>query len=86
MARKQGFGYYTIGIYDVVRSGREWVARGRDFGFEKRFPTLAAAHLELTGESIRDDFPIVGHGYPRTCPHGNLEQFPGDCDLCKGIA
>lgn len=55
MARKQGFGHYTIGIYEVIRNRREWIARGRDFGFEKRFPTLEAAHLQLTGEPMRND-------------------------------
>lgn len=58
MARKR-FGYYAIGIYEVTRSGREWIARGRDFNFEKRFSTLAAAHLELTGEPMRNDRAYV---------------------------
>lgn len=51
--RKESAGDYVIGIYRVVREeGRKWVAYGRDFGFRKEFPSLAAAHWELTGEPV----------------------------------
>lgn len=54
MARKEASGSYVIGIYVVEREGNYWIAYGRDFGFRRRFPTLAAAHLELTGEPMRE--------------------------------
>ena len=54
MARKEAPGFYCIGIYDVQREGTRWVARGRDFGFAQSFPSLAAAHLQLTGEPMRE--------------------------------
>lgn len=59
--RKEAKGDYQIGIYAVVhdpipptRTGKvpPWRA-STDFGFEKRFRTLADAHQYLTGEPLR---------------------------------
>ncbi len=57
MARKDGPGLYQIGIWTVERRGpRKWVAEaecilGRS---SLPFPSLDAAHLQLTGEGRRE--------------------------------
>jgi hypothetical protein len=55
MARKDGPGLYQIGIYTVMREGSGWVAFSHSAlgEYRKHFHSLGAAHLELTGESIR---------------------------------
>jgi hypothetical protein len=58
MARKETAGEYQIGIWNVRREGRVWIAVATGpgtigDGSPQRFPTLAAAHLALTGEPIR---------------------------------
>lgn len=53
--RKEAPGLYQIGIYTVMKTGSCWSARstGALGSYEKSFPTLAAAHLQLTGEQLR---------------------------------
>lgn len=53
MTRKEAPGSYVIGIYAVEREGTRWVATTGRFGFRQSFPSLAAAHLSLTGEPMR---------------------------------
>jgi len=57
MARKDEPGRYTIGIYEVIKEGREWVAYGTGLGggIISRHPTLNDAHIALTGEPMRND-------------------------------
>lgn len=58
MARKDAPGVYQIGIWTVERRGRrKWVAEaecilGRS---TLAFPSLDAAHLQLTGEERRSE-------------------------------
>lgn len=60
MARKESAGDYQIGIYNVRRLARgRWEARavGKGTigdGLIGEFPTLRAAHLQLTGERMGD--------------------------------
>lgn len=55
MARKEGPGDYQIGIWSVRREGKQWLAQAVGpgaigDGSPHYYPTLAAAHLALTGE------------------------------------
>lgn len=57
MARKNAAGDYQIGIWNVMRDGRRWRAQAvgpgtLGDGSPHYFPTLAAAHLQLTGEAM----------------------------------
>ena len=56
MARREGPGEYQIGVYTVTRRGRRWEAwaTGALGEYRKDFPSLAAAHLVLTGEPMRE--------------------------------
>lgn len=58
MARKDGPGLYQVGIYQVRREGRSWLAHATGpgtigDGFAGSFPSLAGAYLALTGEPLR---------------------------------
>jgi hypothetical protein len=57
MARKNGVGDYQIGQWAVLRFGRSWIASApgiRDT-IQRSFPSLRAAHRELTGEDMHGD-------------------------------
>lgn len=59
MARKEAPGSYVIGIWSVERKGAAWEARAfgpgtMGNGSPEIYPTLAAAHLALTGEAMHD--------------------------------
>lgn len=56
MARKTAPGIYQIGIYEVRRDGRSWIAQAIGpgtigDGIVGCFVTLGAAHVALTGEA-----------------------------------
>lgn len=56
MARKDGRGRYQIGIYAVEKTRKGWTAHATGpgtlgDGYVGTFPTLGAAHLQLTGEA-----------------------------------
>jgi hypothetical protein len=53
MARKEAPGDYWIGMYNVVRVGRIWIAYNRGCAVAK-YPSLRQAHLSLTGEPMSD--------------------------------
>lgn len=57
MARREAPGEYQIGIWNVRREGRMWIAQATGpgtlgDGSPHSYPTLHAAHLALTGEPI----------------------------------
>jgi hypothetical protein len=59
MARREAPGAYQIGIYAVERVGKLWRAHAVGpgtigTGYAGQWPTLAAAHLALTGEPMRE--------------------------------
>lgn len=60
MARKEHAGNYQIGIYSVERVGRrKWEAHAGGpgtigDGYIGTFPTLRAAHRQITGEDMGD--------------------------------
>jgi hypothetical protein len=53
MARKEAPGDYWIGMYNVVRIGRTWIAFNRGCAVAK-YPSLQQAHRSLTGEPMSD--------------------------------
>lgn len=58
MARKDGPGLYQVGIYQVRRERRRWLAHAVGpgtigDGYVGTFDSLAAAYLALTGEPLR---------------------------------
>ena len=55
MARKEAPGRYQIGIYSVEREGKRWRVTTRDENFRMTFRSLAEAHRQLTGESMREE-------------------------------
>lgn len=54
MARKIALSEYQIGIYTLTKIGSRWEATSRDERFSQWYKTLAAAHLALTGEPMRE--------------------------------
>ena len=56
MAKKEAVGRYQIGDWSVEREGRIWRAESRGIcgWLCLKFGTLAAAHLHLTGEPMRE--------------------------------
>lgn len=58
MLRKDGPGAYRVGIYEIQRQGRRWIAAAFGPGTigdggRTAYPTLAAAYLAITGEPLR---------------------------------
>ena len=51
MIRKEGPCLYQIGLYSLALNGRVWEARAAN-GNRRPFPSIAAAHLHLTGEPL----------------------------------
>lgn len=62
MIRKECAGDYQVGIYRVTRllkgkanrGAGPWLVEDRDGNFLRRFRSLAAAYLQLTGEPLRE--------------------------------
>lgn len=56
MTRKIRRGAYQIGIYEVRKHKGAWVSEAVTGPWQthKSFPSLAAAHLALTGEAMRN--------------------------------